>query len=96
VEDTDVPDGNVLADKLKINLNMLGMLVLNRVGGEIDSVDVVAVDKVTTSSSVMQWQRLSQHTCPVPHQHWNLLFGFQLLSLDLVLVQVPQRRPYNL
>jgi hypothetical protein len=29
VEDTNVPDGNALADKVKINLNMLGALVLN-------------------------------------------------------------------
>jgi hypothetical protein len=44
VEDTNVPDDNVLADKVEINLNMLGALVLNEVGGEVDSVDVIAVD----------------------------------------------------
>jgi hypothetical protein len=44
VEDTNVPDGNVLADKVEINLNMLGALVLNEVGGEVDSVDVITVD----------------------------------------------------
>jgi hypothetical protein len=37
VEDTNVPDGNALADKVKINLNMLDALVLNGVGGEVDS-----------------------------------------------------------
>jgi hypothetical protein len=36
VEDTNVPDGNVLADKVEINLNMLGALVLNEVGGEVE------------------------------------------------------------
>jgi hypothetical protein len=45
VEDTNVPDGNVLADKVKINLNMLGALVLNGVGGEVDGADVVTVDQ---------------------------------------------------
>jgi hypothetical protein len=45
VEDTNVSDDNVLANKVKINLNMLGALVLNRVGGEVDSTDVVAVDQ---------------------------------------------------
>jgi hypothetical protein len=44
VEDTNVPDDNVLADKVEINLNMLGALVLNEVGGEVDSVDVITVD----------------------------------------------------
>jgi hypothetical protein len=33
VKNTNVPDGNALADKVKINLNMLDALVLNEVGG---------------------------------------------------------------
>jgi hypothetical protein len=45
VEDTNVPDGNTLVDKVKINLNMLGALMLNGVGGEVDGTDVVAVDQ---------------------------------------------------
>jgi hypothetical protein len=45
VEDTNVPVGNMLVNKVKINLNMLGALVLNRVGGEVDGADVVAVDQ---------------------------------------------------
>jgi hypothetical protein len=45
VEDTNVLDGNVLRDKVKINLNMLGALVLNGVGGEVDGTDVVIVDQ---------------------------------------------------
>jgi hypothetical protein len=45
VEDMNVPDGNALTDKVKINLNMLGMLVLNGVGREVDGGDVVAVDQ---------------------------------------------------
>jgi hypothetical protein len=43
--DTNVPVGNMLVNKVKINLNMLGALVLNRVGGEVDGADVVAVDQ---------------------------------------------------
>jgi hypothetical protein len=43
--DTNVPDGNALIDKVKINLNMLGVLVLNGVGGEVDGANVVAVDQ---------------------------------------------------
>jgi hypothetical protein len=42
MEDTNVPDRKVLTDKVKINLSMLGALVLNGVGG--DGTDVVAVD----------------------------------------------------
>jgi hypothetical protein len=36
VEDTNVPNSNALPDKVKINLNMLGALMLNGVGGELD------------------------------------------------------------
>jgi hypothetical protein len=44
VEDTNIPDGNALTNKVKINLNMLGALVLNGFGGEVDGADVVVVD----------------------------------------------------
>jgi hypothetical protein len=45
MEDADLVDGNLLSDKMKINLHMLGALMLNGVGGEVHGVDVVAVDK---------------------------------------------------
>jgi hypothetical protein len=38
-------DGNVLSDKMKINLHMLGALMLNGVGGEVHNADIVTVDK---------------------------------------------------
>jgi hypothetical protein len=45
MEDTDLTDDNLLSDKMKINLYMLGALMLNEVGGEIHDTDIVAVDK---------------------------------------------------
>jgi hypothetical protein len=45
MEDADLADGNLLSDKMKINLHMLDVLMLNGVGGEVHGVDVVAVDK---------------------------------------------------
>jgi hypothetical protein len=45
MEDTDLTDGNLLSDKMKINLHMLGALMLNGVGGEVHSADIVTVDK---------------------------------------------------
>jgi hypothetical protein len=45
IEDADLTDGNLLSDKMKINLHMLGALMLNRVGGEVHGTDIVAVDK---------------------------------------------------
>jgi hypothetical protein len=45
MKDANLTDGNLLSDKMKINLHMLGALMLNGVGGEVHGVDVVAVDK---------------------------------------------------
>jgi hypothetical protein len=44
MEDMNVPDGNTLIDKVKINLNMLDALVLNEVG-EVGVADIVAIDQ---------------------------------------------------
>jgi hypothetical protein len=45
MKDTDLTDGNLLSDKMKINLHMLGVLMLNNVGGEVHGADIVAADK---------------------------------------------------
>jgi hypothetical protein len=44
MQDTDITDGHAFPHKVKVNLDMLRALVLNEVGGEVDSADVVAVD----------------------------------------------------
>jgi hypothetical protein len=44
MEDADLADDNLLLDKMKINLHMLGALMLNGVGGEVHDADIVAVD----------------------------------------------------
>jgi hypothetical protein len=45
MEGTDLTDGNLLSDKIKINLHMFGALMLNGVGGEVHGTDIVVVDK---------------------------------------------------
>jgi hypothetical protein len=45
MEDADLADVNLLSDKMKINLHMLGALMLNGVGEEVHDVHVIAVDK---------------------------------------------------
>jgi hypothetical protein len=45
MEDVNLTDGNLLSDKMKINLHMLGVLMLNGVGGEVHNTDIVTVDK---------------------------------------------------
>jgi hypothetical protein len=45
MEDADLVDGDLLSNKVEINLHMLGALMLNEVGGEVDRADVVAIDQ---------------------------------------------------
>jgi hypothetical protein len=48
MEDADLTDGNLFSDKMKINLHMLGVLMLNGVGGEVHGADIVTVDEGAT------------------------------------------------
>jgi hypothetical protein len=45
MEDPDIADSNPVTNKVQVDLHMLGPLMLNRVGGEVDGADVVAVDE---------------------------------------------------
>jgi hypothetical protein len=41
----DITDGHAVLHKVEVDLNMLHALVLNGVDGEVDGVDIVAVDE---------------------------------------------------
>jgi hypothetical protein len=45
MEYVDLTDGDSLSNKMKINLHMFRVLMLNGVGGEVHNADVVAVDQ---------------------------------------------------
>jgi hypothetical protein len=45
VQDVDITDGHAFPHKVEVDLDMLLAPVLNGVGGEIDSADVVTVDE---------------------------------------------------
>ena len=45
MKNADLTKGNALTNKVQIDLHMLGPLMLNRIGGEIDCTDVVTVNK---------------------------------------------------
>jgi hypothetical protein len=53
MEDANLTDGNLLSDKMKINLHMLCVLMLNGVGEKVHGADIVTVDK-----SAPRWQGL--------------------------------------
>jgi hypothetical protein len=45
VQDAYITDANTFPDEVDVDLDMLGALILNRVGGEVDDADVVTVDE---------------------------------------------------
>jgi hypothetical protein len=45
MQGTDITDGHAFPHKVEVDLDMLHALVLNGVGGEVDSADVIAVDE---------------------------------------------------
>jgi hypothetical protein len=44
VHDADITNGNAFLNEVEVDLDMLYILMLNGVGGEVDDADVVAVD----------------------------------------------------
>jgi hypothetical protein len=45
VQNADITDGNTFPDEVEVDIDMLCMLVLNEIGGEIDDAHVVTVDE---------------------------------------------------
>lgn len=65
MHDTDSSSGNTLPYEVKINLNVLSMLMLNRVGGHVDEADVVTVNQGGATWWNMKFQQqLSLGTRP--------------------------------
>jgi hypothetical protein len=63
VENTNVFDGNVLADEVKIYLNMLRALVLDQVDGDVGSIDVVAIEDDILGEQAMELlEKMAQPT----------------------------------
>jgi hypothetical protein len=64
VEDTNAPDGNMLAYEVEINLNILAVLVLDGVSGVVDDTSVVAIDQSCPRQGVVQLHKqLTKPAC---------------------------------
>jgi hypothetical protein len=44
MENPNLTKGDTLLNKVEINLNMLRALMLDRIGGDVDGTDVVAIN----------------------------------------------------
>ena len=54
MHDTDITNSNTLQHEVKINLNVLGALMLDGVGGHVDGTDVVTIDQGSTPRRCMK------------------------------------------
>jgi len=54
VKNTNSTNGNTFTDEVKVEFHVLGALVLNGVGKEVDGADVVAVDEGGRLQRVVQ------------------------------------------
>ena len=64
MKNTNITKSNPLAHKVKINLDVLGPLMLNMVGGHVDHTDVVTVDQRRAGKRSMKLdEKLAQPSC---------------------------------
>ena len=42
MQDADFTEGDSFSNEVQVDLNMLGSLMLNRVGGEVNGADIIA------------------------------------------------------
>jgi hypothetical protein len=45
VQEADITNGNAFLNEVEVDLDMLHMLMLNGVSGEVDDADIVVVDE---------------------------------------------------
>jgi hypothetical protein len=63
MQDTKITDNNPFSDKVKINFDMLGALMLNGVEGHVDSTDVVAIHESSATERGMKFQEELAQPC---------------------------------
>jgi hypothetical protein len=64
VQDADFTEGDSLSDEVQIDLNMLGSLMLNWVGGGINGTDIITIDHCSaTKRAAKLYEELAQPAC---------------------------------
>jgi len=63
MQDADFTEGDSLSDEVQIDLNMLGLLMLNWVDGKVNGTDIITVDHCsTTKRAAKLYEELAQPT----------------------------------
>jgi len=55
MKNTNCTHGDSFTDEVKVNFHMLGALMLNGVGGEVDGADIVVVDEAGRVLGMMEF-----------------------------------------
>ena len=55
MKNTDCTHGDSFTDEVKVDFHVLGALMLNGVGGEVDGADIVAVDEAGRVQRMMEF-----------------------------------------
>ena len=87
MKDTKITNGNPLPDEVEVNLNMLGALMLNRIGGHVDCTDVVAIYQCSAAKRGVKLLKQLAQPCGLGDtiSHCAIL-GFNTGSGDCVLM----------
>jgi hypothetical protein len=67
MEDADLTDGDLLSDKMEINLYMLGALIMNGVCGEGHGADFITVDKGAPRRRALELMEQLPHPSGLSH-----------------------------
>ena len=78
MHDADITNSNTLPHEVKINLNVLGALMLDGVAGHVDSADVVAVDQ----RSALRWRMELKEKLAQPGGFGNTVCHSAVLSFS--------------
>ena len=54
MKNSKITNGDPLLDEVEVNLNMLGSLMLNRIGGHVDGADVVTIHQRSSAKRGMK------------------------------------------
>jgi hypothetical protein len=54
MENSNVTEGDLLSNKMEIDLNVLCLLMLHGIAGEVHSTDVITVDQGGTTRGVLE------------------------------------------
>jgi hypothetical protein len=57
VQNAKFPNGDLVTDEVEINLDMICVLLLNRVGCQVDDTDIAAIDKSPTGQRGVQLRK---------------------------------------